>query len=211
MPSILGALKIILGADTSDLDKGLKNSESSIASFGKTVGLGLAAVAAAAVGAGVALAASMKGVIDSADTLNKASQKIGMSTEDLSKLKYAADLADVSSESLGKSMGKLSKAMASAASSSTSDAAMAFKAVGVEVKNTDGTLRSQSEVLKDVAEKFQGYTDGAGKTALAIALFGKAGASMIPLLNEGRDGLQEAADEATKFGLVLDKKTTMAA
>jgi hypothetical protein len=139
------------------------------------------------------------------------SQSSGVAVEELSKLKYAAELSDVSSEALGKSMGKLSKAMVAAATEGASPAAQAFAAMGIAVKNQDGTLRSSSDVLSDIAGKFAGYKDGAEKTSLAIQLFGKAGAAMIPLLNQGKDGLQEAADEAEKFGLVLDKKTALAA
>lgn len=209
--SVIGALKVVLGGDTSGLDKSLKDSQSSLASFGKLATAGLAAVAGAATAASYALAAQVKSSIDAADKLNKVSQSSGLSTQELGRLKYAAELADVSSETLGKSMGKLSKALVSAGTDAAGQAGRAFSTMGIEVKNQDGTLRSSAEVIKDLADKFSGYRDGAEKTSLAIALFGKSGASMIPLLNAGRDGLEESAAEAEKFGLVLDKKTTAAA
>ncbi|WP_315804032.1 hypothetical protein [Bradyrhizobium sp. SZCCHNS3002] len=211
MASVVGNLKIIIGGDTADLDKSLKGAESSLASLGNAAKVGLAAIAVAAAAAGTALAVSMKHVIDGADELNKMSQSAGISVEELSKLKYAGELSDVSMEALGKSVGKLSRAMTEAASDGASTAAQAFTAMGISVKNQDGTLRESSDVLKDIADKFEGYKDGASKTALAIQIFGKAGAEMIPLLNSGRDGLEEMGDEAQKFGLVLDKRTTMAA
>ncbi|QUS40572.1 hypothetical protein RPMA_18310 [Tardiphaga alba] len=209
--AVIGALRVVLGADTASFDKGLKDSQSSLATFGSLVQTGLAAVAAAALAAGAALGVMVKHAIDNADNLNKMSQSTGVGVEALSKLSYAAELADVSQESLGKSLGKLSKAMVSAATDGASAAGEAFSKMGVSVKNTDGTLRSSGEVLTDVADKFSGYRDGADKTALAISLFGKAGASMIPLLNLGKEGLEQAGEEAEKYGLVLDKKTTAAA
>lgn len=209
--SVIGQLKVILGGDTSGLDKSLVESQSKLAAFGSKLALGFAAVAAAATAAAAAVTSQVHSAIESADKLNKMSQSTGISTEELSKLKYAADLSDVSTETLGKSVGKLSKAMASAASEGAGPAASAFSAMGVAVKNQDGTLRSSSDVLKDVADKFAFYKDGAEKTNLAIQIFGKSGAALIPLLNQGRDGLQQAGDEAERFGLVLDKKTTMAA
>lgn len=209
--SVIGALKVVLGGDNSGLDKSLRESQGALAAFSSKAALGLAAVAAAAAGAAVALGVKIKSSIDAADKLNKLSQSSGMSTEEFSKLAYAGELADVPVDALGKSVGKLSKALVSAATDAAGPAAQAFGAMGVAVKNQDGTLRSSSDVLKDLAEKFSGYRDGAEKTSLAIQLFGKAGAAMIPLLNGGRDGLEEAGAEAQKFGLVLDKKTTMAA
>ncbi|PPQ17969.1 hypothetical protein CV770_18555 [Bradyrhizobium sp. AC87j1] len=209
--SVIGQLRVILGGDTSGLDKSLAESQSKLAGFGSKLALGFAAAAAAATAAAVAVTSQVHSAIEAADQLNKMSQSTGLSTEELSKLKYAADLSDVSTEALGKSMGKLSKAMVAAATEGASPAANAFNAMGVSVRNNDGTLRDSSEVLKDVADKFAFYKDGAEKTNLAIQLFGKSGAALIPLLNQGRDGLEQAGDEAAKFGLVLDKKTTMAA
>ena len=49
--------------------------------------------------------------------------------------------------------------------------------------------------------------DGAGKTALAIKLFGKSGADLIPLLNQGRAGIKELTDEAAKLGIVISTET----
>src|SRR4051812_35876508 len=209
--SVIGALRVVLGADTAALDKGLADSQSKLAAFGSAMSIGMAAVAAAVAVAAVKIGASVKDVIDTADKLNKVSQSTGLTVEQLSKLSYAADLADVPLEALSKSVGKLSKAMVEAGGDATSQAARAFTAMGVAVKNQDGTLRSSADVLSDIAGKFENYKDGAEKTALAIALFGKAGASMIPLLNLGKEGIKDAGDEAQRFGWVLDKQTTAAA
>lgn len=211
--AVIGALRVVLGADTADFDKGLKSSQSGLAAFGKQV---------AAIAGGIslekgldqaitALFGAVKSGINEADKLNKLSQSIGIPVDELSKLKYAGDLADVSLESLGKSTVKLSKAMIEVAGGGTGPAKQAFDALGISVKDSDGTMKSANDVLGEAAEKFAGYKDGAAKTALAVALFGKAGAEMIPLLNMGKDGLKDAADEAEKFGLVLDKETTQAA
>src|SRR5262249_310889 len=91
------------------------------------------------------------------------------------------------------------------------EAAQAFKALQVNVQNADGTLKSSSDMLAELADKFAGLEDSAAKTALAIAIFGKGGAGMIPLLNEGSKGLGNATDEARKFGLVVDGQTAQAA
>lgn len=211
--AVIGALRVVLGADTADFDKGLKQSQSGLAAFGKQV---------AAIAGGIslekgldraitALFGAVRSGIDEADKLNKLSQSIGIPVDELSKLKYAGDLADVSLESLGKSTVKLSKAMIEVAGGGTGPAKQAFDALGISVKNADGTMKSANDVLGEAADKFAGYKDGAAKTALAVALFGKAGAEMIPLLNMGKDGLKEAGDEAERFGLVLDKNTTQAA
>ena len=53
--------------------------------------------------------------------------------------------------------------------------------------------------------------DGVSKTALAIQLFGRGGAALIPVLNEGRRGVQDLLDTAHRLGVVLDTGTARAA
>jgi hypothetical protein len=202
----IGALRVVLGADTAALDKGLKDAQSNLAAFGTAVAAGMAAVAAAAVAAGAALSIAMKNTIDDMDKLSKTSQKLGIPVEQLSALAYAADLSDVSFEALSKSVGKFNKTIVEAAAKPTSDAANAFRALGVSVKDSNGNLKSSDAVLADVAEKFSGLKDGAGKTAVAMALFGRSGADLIPLLNGGRDGLKEMNEEAAAFGAIVSTK-----
>ena len=157
------------------------------------------------------LAADFKGAIDTGDQLNKLSQKTGIAVEKLSELAYAGDLADVNLESLATGVKKLSVNMAEAATNTNSKAAEAFKALGIAVKDANGNLRSSDEVMADIADRFANMKDGAGKTALAIAILGKAGADLIPFFNMGSRGMAEMADEAKKLGLVMTGETAKAA
>ncbi len=52
--------------------------------------------------------------------------------------------------------------------------------------------------------------DGPQKTALAIQLFGKQGAELIPILNKGKEGIAEMAKAAEEAGLTMSGKTVAA-
>src|SRR5581483_2279406 len=52
---------------------------------------------------------------------------------------------------------------------------------------------------------------GPMKTALAMQLFGKSGAEMVPLLNRGKAGITDLMEEAKKLGIVIDDDTAAAA
>lgn len=209
--AIIGALRVVLGADTADLEKGLKAAQAQIGSFaaGFAKHAAMAAAAFATVGAGVALA--VKGTINEADKLGKMAQSIGVPVAELSRLKHAADLSGVGIEALGVSVGKLSKNMVEMAGGGTGPATEAFKALKISVTNSDGSLKSSSQVMTEIAGKFGAMEDGAGKTALAIALFGKSGAAMIPMLNAGKIGLAGMMAEADQLGIVITEKTAKAA
>lgn len=204
--SVIGALRVVLGADTAALETGLKSAQSSLAAFGSAVATGMAAAGVAIAAAGAAIGVAVGRTVEDMDKLYKTSQKLGVSVEQLSALAYAADLSDVSFEALSKSVGKLNKAMVEAAAKPTSDAANAFRALGVSVTDANGKLKSSDVVLGDLANAFEGLKDGPGKTAVAMAIFGKAGADLIPLLNGGRDALKEMNDEAQQFGAIVSSK-----
>jgi hypothetical protein len=119
-------------------------------------------------------------------------------------------MSGISADEMTSAIVKLSNTMAMA-SVNGGTASRVFDVLGVSVKNTDGTLRSQVEVLQDVADKFASYEDGAAKTALAVQLFGKSGANLIPVLNGGAEGIQALAEESDKLGNTINTRTAQAA
>lgn len=209
--AVIGALRVILGADSAALEKGLKDAQGSLDKFAANVNKSGVAMAAALTTALLGIGLAVKGAINEADKLGKMAQSVGVPVEELSRLKHAADLSGVSLESLGKGFGRLSKNMMEAATDAKGTAGQAFAAIGVSVKNADGTLKNSSEMMTELAGKFAVMKDGAGKTALAMALFGRAGAELIPMLNLGKQGLAEMLAEADELGIVIDSKTARSA
>jgi len=201
--SVVGALRVTLGIDSAAFEKGAKTAKSSLGRLGSAF-TKLGAVAAAGITAAAgALSVAMGSISADADKIAKAAQKLGIASDELQKLRYTADLSGVSFESLQTGIVKLTQSMSDVAKGGTTDAVRAFKALGVEVKNADGGLKTSDQVIAELADKFASYRDGAEKTALAVALFGKAGAQMIPLLNQGAEAIQKAKDEAAELGTVM--------
>ena len=206
----LGDLVVRLSAETAQftaaLDKASYKAEKSFNQIASGAKLAIGAFATLSAGSG--FASFIKQQIDAADQLNKVSQKVGIAVEDLSKLKYAASLADVDISALQVGLVKLSRG-AVEASQGTGEAKEAFDAMGISVKNTDGSIKTNSELLNEVADRFAGYADGANKAELAVRLFGKSGADLIPLLNGGSAAIKQAGDELQRFGGVVTKEAAM--
>lgn len=157
-----------------------------------------------------AFAALVKGAIDSADELNKLSQKIGISVEALSTLQFAAQLSDVGLDTLKTGLKGLSANLTEARAGLGEGAAL-FQALGVSVEDTAGNLKSSDTILLEIADRFASFEDGATKTALAVKLFGKSGMDMIPFLNQGSSGIRALMQEAERLGLKLSTETAQAA
>lgn len=206
--SEVGALNVRIGADTADFSAGINRAEAQIKNFEKAVGAVGAALKPYAVALGVATAAAAafgKSVIDAADALNDLSERTGISVEKLSQLQYVAHLSDVSIGELQGGINALTRNM-SAASQGTGEASEAFRLLGINFRTSSGDLRNADELLLDLADSFSQFEDGANKTALAVAIFGKAGATMIPFLNQGRDGIRSLSDEFDRLGGTVTKE-----
>lgn len=192
------------------VNKSLENlnkqiNESFIAKFGMNVGalaIKFAAITAPITAAGAAIYGLAQKTANAGDEIYKTSQRLGISTEKLSGLKYAAELSDVSMGSLSMSIGILSRNMQEA-STGTGDAKDAFEALGVKVQAVNGQLKPADEILLELANKFAGMEDGTGKAVLALRIFGRSGAELIPFLNQGAYGIGEMTKNAKKAGVVF--------
>lgn len=183
--------------------KNMEGIQKQAAKAGKAIG----AMFVAGVGTASVL---VKQAIDSADAMSKMSQSAGVGMKTLSELDYAAKLSGLSTEQLATSLNRLNKNIMDTAAG-TGEAQKAFTALGISVKDSDGNLKSSDQVMADVADRFAKMEDGAGKTALAIQIFGKAGASMIPMLNQGSEGINKLREEAVALGASLDSDAGRAA
>jgi hypothetical protein len=181
---------------------------------------GLRAGAAGAVGAvaGVVtalaglstLVTSARAAIDLGDSLDDLAEKTGVSASRLSELRFASEVAGTSFEDLQGGLRKLGNQIA-AAGQGQKEAIALFKDLGVSATNADGSLRGVDEVLLDVADAFSQYRDGAGKSALAQDIFGKSGASLIPVLNKGSEGIRDLTEQGRKLGAVIGNDAAAAA
>jgi hypothetical protein len=199
----IGNLKVRLGIDTAQFANGVKQAQGTLARLEgslKKLAIGAAAGAAGAL-AGLSVAISKS--LGRMDALGKAAQKIGIPVDEFSKLEYAAKLSDVSLESLTTTLARFSRSLSEISAGGKNDAGEALRAIGVSATDAEGRLRPTSAIIEDVAAQFATMRDGANKTALAIALFGRSGAEMIPMLNGGREAIRSAGDELQRFGGVV--------
>ncbi len=150
-----------------------------------------------------AFTALVKGAIDAADHLNDLSKKTGIAVETLGGLGFAAQQSGSSLDAAASGFTKLNKTIAEAAAGNKS-AVEAFKAINVSVRDASGNIKSADRVFAEIADRFASYEDGPNKAALAIRLFGKAGADLIPLLDEGGKKLQENVEYYKRYSGVTE-------
>ncbi len=201
--AVIGALRVNLGLNSGSFRSGLKKSSSGLDKFAKAAKVAFAAVAA---GATVAFA-SVASAANRADGAMKSSKALGLRVEELGRLQHAAELSGVTFTQLSTGIKRASQTIGQALDGMSNEGTRTLENLGVSLTGAGGKVRSVSEVFGDVADRFSKMPDGVEKTAIAIALFGRSGSDMIPMLNAGREGLAKMGDEAERLGLVFNEDT----
>ncbi len=197
--------KAALKADFAKFGASLKTFGNDLATVARRVTLAFTGIATAATAAGVGVFKLAQSGGEAADQSGKAAEKAGLQVEAYGRLAFAAERADVSLETFQSGMNRLNKTLGAAASGSK-DALKQFADLGVTIFDAKGQLRPTEAIIQDIAGAFARMPNGARKSALAIALFGKSGAELIPFLNEGAQGLRALGREAERLGIVFTEQ-----
>ncbi|TPM31784.1 hypothetical protein [Mesorhizobium sp. B2-3-5] len=150
---------------------------------------------------GTALSSFNKQIIRTADETSKAGRAGAQMGRDIQQgvgysIETFKDL-DVQVTRFGESTkGAGDKAKAGAAKAKTG-----FDDLGISVENSDGTLKTNEQLLLEVADAFKKLPDGAFKSAVAVKLLGIEGAKLIPLLNQGAAGADELKKHFDELGI----------
>ena len=173
-----------------------KQIGTSLESAGRSMRGLSAAAAAVATAIGAVTVKSAKW----ADDLTTMSKKYSIGTKELQKYSAAAELVDTDVETIAKSHVKLEKTMLTA-SKGTGTAADAFKALGVEVTNADGSLRDGDTVWQETIAALGKMENETERDAYAMTLMGKSAAELNPLIEDGGETYQKFAETLAKYDL----------
>jgi hypothetical protein len=184
------------------LGKGLRKLGGAAGKFGKTFAKGVGIASVALVGATVAVNSFVASWAAGADEILKRSQKLGIATAELQKLRFAAELAGANADSVSNSVRDLNKFLLEAARGQAQPFTSALKEIGVELEDLED--KTHIERLALFADGLKGISDEGKKSAIAARLLGRsAGIELAPLLKGGGDAIRAAAKEAEALGGVM--------
>ena len=207
-------LNIILTAKDKAFAAAMDKNAKRIASFAKTANkdlsvvsmgfdkLGGAAAAFLSVAAIQQLGVAVRDAANRLGDLKDASEAIGITTDAMQELTYAAQLSGVSADLLQTSLAKLSKNLGDAAMGGTS-AKKALDTLGLSGASL--AAMPLDKALGAVADKMSMIENPAQRAALATELFGKSGLAMVNMLADGSAGLNAMAAEAQSLGVVINR------
>ena len=190
------------GKDADDASKKFDGLGKVCKAAAATLAVAFAAVSAAAISAGKALIDMSREGAAYADTVLTESTVTGIATDKLQEYMYAAELVDVSTETLTKSMAKQIKSMKSAQDGSKSMVA-AYDALGVSVTDANGNLRDSDTVYWELIDALGKVENETERDALAMTILGKSAQELNPLITAGSERMNELGEEARKAGYVV--------
>lgn len=157
----------------------------------------------ATLGIGVSVAGLVglgKSAVDLAGKLNDASAATTVAATRLDQYRQAGEQVGVSFETIAGGLGKLNKSIAEAASGNQ-EAAKAFQDLGISVTNNDGTVRKTSDIFEEFAAKVREAPNDAAIFEQGTKIMGRGFASLLPLLEEGSDGMTRFQSKFTDEGI----------
>lgn len=191
-------VQVKFGANITDLVEGINSAVGELRGFAEAVGLMYVADKTAEF---IAQFGEM------GEKIERATAIFGASAKDVQELQLANELAGGSADSFGRLIDRLQQSL-QRAQVPTSQQALALQAIGLSASQLIGLpLPEQMDRIADAVSKF---ADGGNKTAIVMALLGRGGAEMIPILDQGRAGLDQMRQSAEDAGTVMTGQTVSA-
>lgn len=125
-----------------------------------------------------------------------------MTTDTIQEMTYAGELMGVGMDTITDSIKDLTKNLYDAYENG-GDTLAAFSELGVEITNTDGSLRNANAVFMDVIDALGGVENYTERDAKAMALLNESAQKLNPLIKQGSSRLREYAQEARDTGYVM--------
>lgn len=189
--------------DTKPLDKAAKATDQTVDAFS---GLGQALAGAALVGG---IYHFTQGLIELGSELDDQSNRLGISSDELQAWRFAAGQAGASAEEMGAGLKILTKNLADAADGGAG--AAEFQKLGIKIKDSKGQVKDATAVIGDLAEAVKKADTQTEQAGIALKFFGKGGLALLPMLRDGKEGIDALFKRVQELGGGYSKEFVKAA
>lgn len=197
-----------LTLDSSSYESDLAGAETKTTSFASKLKGGLATAGKAVTGAivgtttavaglGTALTASAMKTAEYGDSIDKSSQKLGVSASFYQEWEAVLQHSGTSMDAMGATFKTLSKAV----QNGSKDQQEAFAKIGLSMDELSNM--SAEDVFAETVSALQQMEEGTERTALATQLLGRGAMEMGALLNTSAEDTQAMIDQVHNLGGVM--------
>jgi hypothetical protein len=142
-----------------------------------------------------------------AEKFENMAARTGTSVEELEKLRLTGASVGLGMEQMSTLLTRMAFQFTKNLGDGASKAEKTLHRFGVEVRDVHtGAVRPLTEILADLAGVFEKLPDGWTKNRIMIEAFGRQGAQLIPVLNQGKEKMHELYGEASQLSIVFSKE-----
>ncbi len=145
-----------------------------------------------------------KRALAAADSIQKVSDKVGVNTDNLQELRFAAEQTGVAQNTLDMALQRFARRTGEAAQGS-GELKDTLAQYGIQLRDTEGRQRSVMDVLRDYADVIRDAESDQERLRLAFKGFDSEGAALVNTFRRGREGLADYAAEIQKTGAIMDR------
>lgn len=192
--SVIGSLAVNVVANTEKFSQGMGRARGEMKSFSKAASALESSLKGVVAGFAAGFAfESLRATANEIEQITLASQRLGLSVESFTALSGAAEMSQISTEDLIKSLTFMEKNLGKNSK--------AFDKLGLSASSL-GSMGAHDAFLK-IADAIAALPTPAERTAAAMEIFGKSGAKLLPILSGGSAGVKELEGEVRSLGGVL--------
>lgn len=151
---------------------------------------------------------SIKIFADTGDELQKMSLRTGIAVEELSKLAFVASQGGTDLATFETAIKTMQRGLVDASRGLTT-ATDNFDDLGIALEDIKDL--SPSEQFTLLADKLAQIEDPSLRAGLALKVFGRSGAQLLPMLADGVGGMEKLKEKAVELGIVMSDEDAQAA
>lgn len=174
---------------------------SSMMNIVNNIGTMISSAIQGAINLGKKIGGIVEDYLQTADDIATNSKKYGIDTNTLQGIMYASEQVDVSTETIGSSMAKITRSLKQY-KKGNEDTVSGYEDLGVAITDTNGNLRSQEDIFYDVIDALGKMDDEVQADIISSQIFGRSFQELEPLVYAGSDALKDYIKEAEELGVI---------
>lgn len=200
---MLGTLKSVNQA-TKTTRKYLLDVGKSATNLAGQVGLPLGLIGGALSAFSIAgVQSAIAGFAELTGQISDSAKGLGLSAEEYQRIIYIANQSGVAADAMGASMGRLNKNIAMAVAGKNKEFASLMAKAGISMRNTNGSIKSATELLPELADLFQRNQNAGTQARMGNVALGKSWQALAALLNDGKKGIDDLTERHKMLGITI--------
>jgi len=200
---MLGTLKAVNTA-TRTTRKYLLDVGKSATALAGQVGLPLGLIGGALSAFSIAgVQQAIAGFAELTGQISDSAKGLGLSAEEYQRIIYIANQSGVAADAMGASMGRLNKNIAMAVAGKNKEFASLMDKAGISMRNTNGSIKSATELLPELADLFQRNQNAGTQARMGNVALGKSWQALAALLNDGKKGIDDLTERHKMLGITI--------